>query len=139
MPFCMNQEPLNVNKFSNAEHNNIERNVGPSSIASNDNSSNNSNEASNLSTCVQQVSPPSILENNKRNKYDHNWKKIQSDYSYDFLSKDICHDLEKSNRSAHPCETNEFRTDKACNDSNTVCSEKSFTHQEMYDSIFCQG
>ena len=80
MPFCMNQESPNVNKFSNADQNNIERNVEPSSIASNDNSSNDFNESSNLLTCVQQVSPPSILENNKRSKYDHNWKKIQSDY-----------------------------------------------------------
>ena len=132
----MNQESPNVNKFSNAEHNNIERNFGPSSIASNDNSSNNSNESSNLSTCVQQGSPRSTLENNKKSKYDHNWKKIQSDHSYDFLSKDICHDLEKSNRSALPCVTNEFRTDKACNDSTTVCSDKSFTHEEMYHAIF---
>lgn len=95
----MNKKSPNLNKFSNVDQNYIERNVKPSSIARNDNSS---NESSNVSTSLETLSLPSISENNKTNKYDHNWKKIQSDNSHNFLSKDICQDLKKTNRSTHP-------------------------------------
>ena len=104
MPFCMNNNLQNVNNSFNAAQNNniqnaqnnIQSNVEHSSIASNEYSSADSNESSNVLICGEKLSPPSLLKNNKSNKYDHNWKKIQSDYSYDFLSKDICHDLENA-------------------------------------------